>query len=117
MNCWPLQCSCARSIEVRIRFDNLSLEESESKSGSVQFTFYVNSDLRILTWIGCRHLQWFGEGEKYVKAVFTLASKISPSVVFVDEVGFQPWPHVSIENRLAVVHVVANVGCDLQIEA
>lgn len=30
--------------------------------------------------------KWFGEGEKYVKAVFTLASKISPSVVFVDEV-------------------------------
>ncbi|WOK98426.1 ATPase, AAA-type, core [Canna indica] len=27
----------------------------------------------------------FGEGEKYVKAVFTLASKISPSVIFVDE--------------------------------
>ncbi|CAM6085894.1 unnamed protein product [Calypogeia fissa] len=30
--------------------------------------------------------KWFGEGEKYVKAIFTLASKISPSVVFVDEV-------------------------------
>ncbi|XP_024528559.1 uncharacterized protein LOC9633323 isoform X2 [Selaginella moellendorffii] len=30
--------------------------------------------------------KWFGEAEKYVKAVFTLASKISPSVVFVDEV-------------------------------
>eukprot|EP01087_Luapelamoeba_hula_P004087 TRINITY_DN1404_c0_g1_i1.p1 TRINITY_DN1404_c0_g1~~TRINITY_DN1404_c0_g1_i1.p1 ORF type:complete len:1494 (+),score=343.70 TRINITY_DN1404_c0_g1_i1:134-4615(+) len=30
--------------------------------------------------------KWFGEGEKYARAVFTLASKISPCVVFIDEV-------------------------------
>ena len=29
---------------------------------------------------------WFGEGEKYVKVVFLLESKISLSVIFVDEV-------------------------------
>ncbi|GBG61140.1 hypothetical protein CBR_g19216 [Chara braunii] len=30
--------------------------------------------------------KWFGEAEKYVKAVFTLASKIAPCVIFIDEV-------------------------------
>jgi AAA+ superfamily predicted ATPase len=30
--------------------------------------------------------KWFGEGEKYARAIFTLASKIAPTVVFIDEV-------------------------------
>jgi len=30
--------------------------------------------------------KWFGEGERYARAVFTLASKIAPCVVFIDEV-------------------------------
>lgn len=34
-------------------------------------------------------LQMLGESEKSVKAVFSLASKISPAVIFVDEVGDQ----------------------------
>ena len=30
--------------------------------------------------------KWFGEGEKYARAVFTLARKLSPCIVFIDEI-------------------------------
>jgi len=33
--------------------------------------------------------QWVGEAEKYVKAVFSLANKIAPCVLFIDEVSIQ----------------------------
>jgi hypothetical protein len=48
--------------------------------------------------------KWFGEGEKYARAVFTLASKISPCVVFIDEVDrYDPF-NAFIHRRVRDAH-------------
>lgn len=41
---------------------------------------FININMAVLT------SKWFGEAEKCVKALFTLAHKITPSVIFIDEV-------------------------------
>lgn len=56
-------------------------------SPSLRLVFLFHFTLLLTRYCSCFCIQWFGEGEKYVKAVFTLANKIAPTVVFVDEVG------------------------------
>ena len=36
--------------------------------------------------MGCGSWQWFGEAEKLAKSIFTLARKLQPTIIFIDEV-------------------------------
>lgn len=77
----------AVATEAGANFINISMSSITSKVLLICGFCCFFSDLSSLKWLTTFSCQWFGEGEKYVKAVFTLASKIAPSVVFVDEVG------------------------------
>ncbi|KAI3457844.1 hypothetical protein Pfo_014507 [Paulownia fortunei] len=50
--------------------------------------------------------KWYGDSEKFVKAIFSLASKIAPSVVFIDEVDSLFGKRKDLEHE--VTHKIKN---------
>ena len=42
---------------------------------------FINLDISVLT------DKWYGESQKLASAVFTLAEKIQPCIIFIDEIG------------------------------
>jgi SpoVK/Ycf46/Vps4 family AAA+-type ATPase len=53
--------------------------------------------------------QWVGEGEKYVKAVFSLTSKASPSIIFIDEVCRRAIKSIIILHSLSPIILYAHI--------
>lgn len=53
------------------------LAKATAKGAGARF---INLDVSVLT------DKWYGESQKFAKAVFTLARKIQPSIIFIDEI-------------------------------
>lgn len=47
-------------------------------------TRFINLDVSILT------DKWYGESQKLAAAVFSLAVKLQPCIIFIDEIGMSP---------------------------
>jgi len=48
---------------------------------------------------------WFGEAEKYVQALFSLAAKVSPTIIFIDEVDSMLGQRSSINDNSSMRRV------------
>jgi SpoVK/Ycf46/Vps4 family AAA+-type ATPase len=79
----------AVATESGAKFINIAMSSITSKVCSIKISIGCSAllcDILLKLVFFFIFFQWHGDGEKYVKAVFSLASKASPSIVFLDEV-------------------------------
>ncbi|MCD7469478.1 hypothetical protein HAX54_008533 [Datura stramonium] len=73
---------CLSLAEVYYSLVHLELEAMLAKAiANEAGASFINVSMSTIT------SKWFGEDEKNVRALFTLAAKVSPTIIFVDEVS------------------------------
>lgn len=60
-------------------------------------TRFINLDVSILT------DKWYGESQKYAAAVFSLAVKLQPCIIFIDEIGMCMCVRVDVYRGLIIL--------------